>query len=263
MFINPSADRWGSQGARGPPGGAGLPRSPPPMTLTPKCPGSASVPAAAPSPGPHPPAPCLSTAIILPSLSPYTNYAIRINRATPYNYPGEWEPAPCPGPPGAGGISTRRVSPLQGSETLQRSLDSVCKSCDPPAIQVTSCLCLSSRLLLSGALSPGVSSPPRRSLSCCLISVGSVSEFPFCIHLSAFPRLPVSPCFPDSDSLSPGVSRCSLNISPRGQPFPVAPGDRLVSLVHPPVPQCPSEMMGTCPTCPATPRTPRAPAWSG
>lgn len=26
-------------------------------------------------------------AIILPSLSPYTNYAIRINRATPYNYP--------------------------------------------------------------------------------------------------------------------------------------------------------------------------------
>uniref|UniRef100_A0A8D0Q5E2 NADH dehydrogenase [ubiquinone] 1 alpha subcomplex subunit 3 n=2 Tax=Sus scrofa TaxID=9823 RepID=A0A8D0Q5E2_PIG len=33
-------------------------------------------------------------AIILPSLSPYTNYAIRINRATPYNYPGEWEPRP-------------------------------------------------------------------------------------------------------------------------------------------------------------------------
>ncbi|XP_073880786.1 NADH dehydrogenase [ubiquinone] 1 alpha subcomplex subunit 3 isoform X4 [Macaca fascicularis] len=31
----------------------------------------------------------------------------------------------------------------------------------------------------------------------------------------------------------------------------------------PPVPQCPSVMMGTCRTCPATPRTLRAPAWSG
>ena len=27
--------------------------------------------------------------IILPTLSPYTKYSLMINRATPYNYPGE------------------------------------------------------------------------------------------------------------------------------------------------------------------------------
>uniref|UniRef100_A0A8C4N364 NADH dehydrogenase [ubiquinone] 1 alpha subcomplex subunit 3 n=1 Tax=Equus asinus TaxID=9793 RepID=A0A8C4N364_EQUAS len=36
-------------------------------------------------------------AIILPILSPYTKYSIMINKATPYTYPGEWEP-------GGGGV---------------------------------------------------------------------------------------------------------------------------------------------------------------
>ena len=27
---------------------------------------------------------------MLPIFSPYTKYAIMINEATPYNYPGEW-----------------------------------------------------------------------------------------------------------------------------------------------------------------------------
>uniref|UniRef100_A0A8C9UM59 NADH dehydrogenase [ubiquinone] 1 alpha subcomplex subunit 3 n=1 Tax=Spermophilus dauricus TaxID=99837 RepID=A0A8C9UM59_SPEDA len=30
-----------------------------------------------------------SLAVILPPLSPYTKYAIMINKATPYNYPSE------------------------------------------------------------------------------------------------------------------------------------------------------------------------------
>uniref|UniRef100_A0A8C3X1G6 NADH dehydrogenase [ubiquinone] 1 alpha subcomplex subunit 3 n=1 Tax=Catagonus wagneri TaxID=51154 RepID=A0A8C3X1G6_9CETA len=41
-------------------------------------------------------------AVILPSLSPYTNYAVRINQVTPYNYPGEWEPGRCPRLPALG-----------------------------------------------------------------------------------------------------------------------------------------------------------------
>ncbi|PNJ84547.1 NDUFA3 isoform 14 [Pongo abelii] len=31
-------------------------------------------------------------AVILPPLSPYFKYSIMINKATPYNYPGEWGP---------------------------------------------------------------------------------------------------------------------------------------------------------------------------
>ncbi|PNI92309.1 NDUFA3 isoform 5 [Pan troglodytes] len=31
-------------------------------------------------------------AVILPPLSPYFKYSVMINKATPYNYPGEWGP---------------------------------------------------------------------------------------------------------------------------------------------------------------------------
>jgi len=42
----------------------------------------------------HPRVSCLSfsTAIIMPMISPYTQYASMINKATPYNYPGEQGP---------------------------------------------------------------------------------------------------------------------------------------------------------------------------
>uniref|UniRef100_UPI0010A29AD7 NADH dehydrogenase [ubiquinone] 1 alpha subcomplex subunit 3 isoform X1 n=1 Tax=Macaca mulatta TaxID=9544 RepID=UPI0010A29AD7 len=42
---------------------------------------------------------CLSTAIIMPTFSPYVKYSIMINEATPYNYPGLWRHAGLSGPP--------------------------------------------------------------------------------------------------------------------------------------------------------------------
>uniref|UniRef100_A0A671EJX8 NADH dehydrogenase [ubiquinone] 1 alpha subcomplex subunit 3 n=1 Tax=Rhinolophus ferrumequinum TaxID=59479 RepID=A0A671EJX8_RHIFE len=215
-------------------------------------------------------------AIVLPPLSPYTKYAARINQVTPYNYPGEW-----------GQSRTSRACVLGrvmvGRSFLGRDLR-FCRAiwifggrCNLHAVNFTSCSFFALFLLWFQILFPFwvpisvafwifvfLRLKLSRSLSCFLISVGSFSQSPFCINLSLVSQVSTSASLTLTllSYLSPGVPFPSLNVTDRPALL-CGSLEMCWSQWPPPVSQCLSGMMATCPTYPVTPRTPRAQVWSG